>query len=88
MRCATWPGSGRMIRQSQSYSTTGQMRSLTTSRSRSGRLVVAYVKPLAQNVQAVALYQWLMIPAVAITVAVLAFNFLGDGVRDAADPYG
>ena len=42
----------------------------------------------AQNLQAVALYQWLMIPAAAVTVAVLAFNFLGDGVRDAADPYG
>lgn len=42
----------------------------------------------AQNLQAVALYQWLMIPAVAVTVAVLAFNFFGDGVRDAADPYG
>jgi peptide/nickel transport system permease protein len=41
----------------------------------------------AQNLQAVALYQWLMIPAVAVTVAVLAFNFMGDGIRDAADPY-
>ena len=42
----------------------------------------------AQNLQAVALHQWLMIPAIAVTVAVLAFNFFGDGVRDAADPYG
>ena len=41
----------------------------------------------AQNVQTVALTPWLMIPAVPVTVAVLAFNFLGDGVRDAADPY-
>ena len=41
----------------------------------------------AQNLQAVALYQWLMIPAIAVTVAVLAFNFMGDGIRDAADPY-
>ena len=41
----------------------------------------------AQNFQAVALYSWLMIPAIAVMVAVLAFNFVGDGVRDAADPY-
>ena len=41
----------------------------------------------AQNLQAVALYSWLMIPAIAVMVAVLAFNFVGDGVRDAADPY-
>ena len=41
----------------------------------------------AQNVQTVALTPWLMIPAIPVTVAVLAFNFLGDGVRDAADPY-
>ena len=41
----------------------------------------------AQNVQTVALTPWLMIPAVPVIIAVLAFNFLGDGVRDAADPY-
>ena len=41
----------------------------------------------AQNVQTVALYPWLMIPALAVVAAVLAFNFLGDGLRDAADPY-
>ena len=41
----------------------------------------------AQNVQTVALYPWLMIPAIAVIAAVLAFNFLGDGLRDAADPY-
>jgi peptide/nickel transport system permease protein len=41
----------------------------------------------AQNVQAVALTPWLLIPAIPVTVAVLAFNFLGDGLRDAADPY-
>lgn len=41
----------------------------------------------AQNVQAVALQPWLLIPAVAVIAAVLAFNFLGDGLRDAADPY-
>jgi peptide/nickel transport system permease protein len=28
------------------------------------------------------------LPAVPVTVAILAFNFLGDGLRDAADPYG
>lgn len=41
----------------------------------------------AQNIQSVALSPWLLIPAVPVVVAVLAFNFLGDGLRDAADPY-
>jgi peptide/nickel transport system permease protein len=41
----------------------------------------------AQNIEAVVLYPWLMTPMVAVMVAVLAFNFLGDGLRDAADPY-
>jgi peptide/nickel transport system permease protein len=41
----------------------------------------------AQNVQTIAHYPWLMLPAGAVIVAVLAFNFLGDGLRDAADPY-
>ena len=42
----------------------------------------------AQNVQAVAISPWLMLPALPVIVAVIAFNFLGDGLRDAADPYG
>lgn len=42
----------------------------------------------AQQVQAVALTPWLLLPAVPVILAVLAFNFLGDGLRDAADPYG
>jgi len=42
----------------------------------------------AQNVQTVALSPWLMLPAVPVIIAVMAFNFLGDGLRDAADPYG
>src|SRR5687768_1132404 len=42
----------------------------------------------AQNVQTVAMSPWLMIPSLPVIVAVLAFNFLGDGLRDAADPYG
>lgn len=42
----------------------------------------------AQNVQAVAITPWLLYPAVPVIVVVLAFNFLGDGLRDAADPYG
>ena len=41
----------------------------------------------AQNIQAVALFPWMLIPAIPVIVAVLAFNFLGDGLRDAADPY-
>lgn len=42
---------------------------------------------LAQNVQAVAVTPWLLYPALPVIVAILAFNFLGDGLRDAADPY-
>jgi len=41
----------------------------------------------AQNVQTVAISPWLMLPAVPVIIAVMAFNFLGDGLRDAADPY-
>ena len=41
----------------------------------------------AQNLAAISTYPWLMFPAVMVVVCVLAFNFLGDGLRDAADPY-
>ena len=41
----------------------------------------------AQNMNAVALYPWLLTPVVMVVLTVLAFNFLGDGLRDAADPY-
>jgi len=41
----------------------------------------------AQNIEAVVLYPWLMLPMVPVIITVLAFNFLGDGLRDAADPY-
>ena len=41
----------------------------------------------AQNINIVALYPWLLMPAVPVILVVLAFNFLGDGLRDAADPY-
>ena len=41
----------------------------------------------AQNINAVALYPWLMLPVFPVIVTVLAFNFMGDGLRDAADPY-
>ncbi|WP_420419471.1 ABC transporter permease [Pacificispira sp.] len=41
----------------------------------------------AQNFNAVALYPWLLWPAVPVIMVVLAFQFLGDGLRDAADPY-
>ncbi|MGH2557637.1 MAG: ABC transporter permease [Thermomicrobiales bacterium] len=41
----------------------------------------------AQNVQTIATTPWLLLPAVPVIIAVLAFNFLGDGLRDAADPY-
>lgn len=39
------------------------------------------------NMQVVANYPWLLLPALAIILAVLNFNFMGDGLRDAADPY-
>jgi len=42
----------------------------------------------AQEVQVLAQAPWLLVPAVAVIATVLAFNFLGDGIRDAADPYG
>jgi peptide/nickel transport system permease protein len=41
----------------------------------------------AQNINVVALYPWLMLSVVPVFVVVLAFNFFGDGLRDAADPY-
>ena len=41
----------------------------------------------AQDMNIVVLYPWLMAPVVPVIIAILAFNFLGDGLRDAADPY-
>ncbi|GAB5470040.1 MAG: ABC transporter permease [Rhodospirillales bacterium] len=41
----------------------------------------------AQNINVVVLYPWLLLPAVPVVLVVLTFNFLGDGLRDAADPY-
>ena len=42
----------------------------------------------AQNINVVALYPWLMYPVLPVILIILAFNFFGDGLRDAADPYG
>jgi peptide/nickel transport system permease protein len=41
----------------------------------------------AQNIEAVALYPWVMLPMLPVVITVLAFNFLGDGLRDAIDPH-
>lgn len=41
----------------------------------------------AQNLAAVNLYPWLLFPMLPVILVVLAFNFMGDGLRDAADPY-
>jgi peptide/nickel transport system permease protein len=41
----------------------------------------------AQNLESIRHYPWLLFPAVAIAITVLSFNFFGDGLRDAADPY-
>jgi len=40
-----------------------------------------------QNLNAIALTPWLLLPVLPIIITVLAFNFVGDGLRDAADPY-
>jgi len=42
----------------------------------------------AQTIQTVAQAPWLLLPGVLVIIAVLAFNLVGDGLRDAADPYG
>ena len=41
----------------------------------------------AQDINVVAVYPWLMMPVVPVIIIVLAFQFFGDGLRDAADPY-
>jgi peptide/nickel transport system permease protein len=41
----------------------------------------------AQAIRVLAEAPWLLYPAIAVVIAVLAFNFMGDGLRDAADPY-
>jgi peptide/nickel transport system permease protein len=41
----------------------------------------------ARSVSTIAFYPWLMYPTIPVILVILAFNFLGDGLRDAADPY-
>ena len=41
----------------------------------------------AQNYQSLALYPWVFLPAVAVAICILAFSYLGDGLRDSVDPY-
>lgn len=41
----------------------------------------------AQQINVISNYPWMLIPAISVIIIVLAFNFLGDGLRDAADPY-
>jgi peptide/nickel transport system permease protein len=41
----------------------------------------------ARSVSVIAFYPWLMFPVLPVILVILAFNFLGDGLRDAADPY-
>ena len=40
----------------------------------------------AQNIRSIATAPWLFAPGVAVVIAVIALNFLGDGLRDALDP--
>jgi peptide/nickel transport system permease protein len=42
----------------------------------------------AQSVNVIATAPWLLLPGVSVVLAVVAFNFVGDGLRDSADPYG
>jgi peptide/nickel transport system permease protein len=42
----------------------------------------------AQRVRTIALNSWLLLPGLVVIVIILSFNFIGDGLRDAADPYG
>jgi peptide/nickel transport system permease protein len=41
----------------------------------------------AQNVHTLVITPWLLLPGIFVILTVLAFNFVGDGMRDAADPY-
>jgi peptide/nickel transport system permease protein len=41
----------------------------------------------ARNVSVIAFYPWLLFPMIPVVLVILAFNFFGDGLRDAADPY-
>jgi len=41
----------------------------------------------AQTFQTVSMHPWILLPGVFVIVAILSFNFVGDGIRDAADPY-
>jgi peptide/nickel transport system permease protein len=41
----------------------------------------------AQQIQSILLHPWLLIPALPIIITVTCYQFLGDGLRDAADPY-
>ena len=41
----------------------------------------------AKTLRVISLYPWMLIPAIFVVITVLSFNFVGDGLRDAADPY-
>jgi peptide/nickel transport system permease protein len=41
----------------------------------------------AQSPTALQLYPWLLMPAAFVVITALAFNFVGDGLRDAVDPH-
>lgn len=41
----------------------------------------------AQNVHTISMAPWLLLPGLFVIISILAFNFFGDGLRDAADPY-
>jgi hypothetical protein len=58
--------------------------------SASGQPVVSWGVLLqeAQNLRSIATAPWLFLPGLGVVLAVLSLNFLGDGLRDAADPHG
>ena len=63
-----------------------EVRSAARSRSVSAN-TRASLRPLASEIRSIATAPWLFAPGVAVVLAVISLNFLGDGLRDAADPY-
>ena len=48
---------------------------------------MAGLRPIIGKPLVLALYPWLLLPVVPVILVILAFNFLGDGLRDSLDPY-
>jgi len=57
------------------------------SLSQLNQLRVSVMLSQCMDIKSVAYYPWLLAPIFFLVATVLAFNFMGDGLRDAADPY-